>query len=362
MSVTLQEMLQYPPFGMLQAEKEKQLLALLKELTHYHRGACAPYDQIVKLACPKAEAATSLADLPYLPISLFKFRRLRSLGEKDVRVAVTSSGTTGAQKSRIELDATTAKLASRALSAIITHALGPRRLPMLIIDTESAVRGVGGMGARAAAILGLMPSGRDHCFALRDDLSFDDEKVAAFIADHKHEEIFIYGFTFLVWQYFVEACKRNDYDFSRAVLMHSGGWKKLVDQAVDNRVFKETLKSVCGIQKVMNFYGMAELPGTIFLENHDGLLYPPLFADVIIRDPLSFQPLPQGQQGLIQILSAVPQSYPGHSLLTEDIGVIAATDSGIEGWYGKGLRVIGRAPRAEMRGCSDVIAQGGAAA
>ncbi len=139
-------------------------------------------------------------------------------------------------------------------------------------------------------------------------------------------------------------------------LLHSGGWKKLQDQAVDNAAFNAKLKDGANISRVMNFYGMAELPGTIFLENEDGLLYPPSFADVIIRDPLSLQSLPRGQPGLIQILSVLPRSYPGHSLLTEDIGVIESTDSGTKGVFGHGLRVLGRAPRAERRGCSDALA------
>ena len=45
---------------------------------------------------------------------------------------------------------------------------------------------------------------------------------------------------------------------------------------------------------------------------------PPLFADLQVRDPLTHQPLGVGQPGLLQVLSAIPGSYPGHSLLTED--------------------------------------------
>jgi len=128
------------------------------------------------------------------------------------------------------------------------------------------------------------------------------------------------------------------------------------ESAVDNLTFKTRLKQATHVNKVMNFYGMAELPGTIFLENDDRLLYPPSYADIIIRDPVTFAPLPDGETGLVQILSILPHSYPGHSLLTEDLGVIEKIDSGIDGRFGKGFKVIGRAPRAELRGCSDVLA------
>jgi hypothetical protein len=349
----LDNMLTQPPFGIRQSEKEKLLLPLLNNLTNHHRASCEAYRRITDLIVPHAEEAFALADIPYLPISLFKYRRLRSVADVDIRVSITSSGTSGAQKSRVELDAYTAKLSSKALNLIVGSVTYSRRLPMLIVDCPNAIKTSADMGARAAAILGLMPFGRDHVFALRDNMSFDENAVGKFLHKHHGQDILIYGFTFLIWQYFVKACETNNYDLSCGTLLHSGGWKKLADQAVDNSAFKTRLKNVSGIQRVINFYGMAELPGTIFLENDDGLLYPPHFADVIIRDPHTLQPLPHGRAGLVQILSTIPHSYPGHSLITEDMGVIENVDGS---YKGHGLRILGRAPRAELRGCSDVLA------
>ncbi|HUP03938.1 MAG TPA: hypothetical protein VMU19_08115, partial [Bryobacteraceae bacterium] len=61
------------------------------------------------------------------------------------------------------------------------------------------------------------------------------------------------------------------------------------------------------------------------------------------------------QTGVLQVLSVLPLSYPGHSLLTEDLGV-AHPGGGHCGRQGKAFSVTGRLPRAELRGCSDVIA------
>jgi hypothetical protein len=354
----LEDLLQQLPFGMAQTQKEATLLPLINDLTRHHRAHCAAYDGMVRVLMSDPDGATRLEDAPFLPAALFKFRRLRSVSETEVRVTVTSSGTTGQTKSRIDLDAATAKLSARALSSIIGSVTNGQRLPMLIIDSESSVGGKTQVGARAAAILGLMPFGRDHCFACDDALRVDIGKVAAFLRQHHGKDILIFGFTFLVWQALLPAADRAGFDLSRAILLHSGGWKKLQDIAVDNAQFKNRLQRATGLAHSVNFYGMAELPGTVFLENTDGLLYPPVFADVVIRDPLTFLPVANGQPGLIQILSALPHSYPGHSLLTEDIGVVEAVDSGVNGFMGKGLRILGRAPRSELRGCSDVIATG----
>ena len=51
--------------------------------------------------------------------------------------------------------------------------------------------------------------------------------------------------------------------------------------------------------------------------------------------------------------SPMAVSYPGHSLLTEDMGAILGVDDCPCGRKGKYFRIDGRIPQAEIRGCSD---------
>lgn len=346
------------PFSLTQSEKEAYLLPELKNLTAHHKNACPAYKKMIDLAFPGHENAQTLADLPYLPISLFKHRSLTSVAPSDVRVTVRSSGTTGTLQSQVTLDSTTAQLTSKALAATLKALLGGERLPLLIIDTPSTLKSGGDIGARAAAILGLMPFGRDPTFALDDTLHVDETALTGFLKKYDQKPFLIYGFTFLIWQALLPFCDKHKIDLSNATLLHSGGWKKLQEQSVDNTAFKTRLQKASNLGRIINFYGMAEMPGVIFCENTNGFLYPPAFADLIIRDPLTFTPLPEGQVGLVQILNPLAQSYPGHTLLTEDMGVIEGIDNGADGWMGKALRLTGRAPKAPLRGCSDVIAAG----
>jgi hypothetical protein len=62
------------------------------------------------------------------------------------------------------------------------------------------------------------------------------------------------------------------------------------------------------------------------------------------------------------MLSALPESYPGHSILTEDLARVEAVDDCPCGRLGKAVSVLGRVPRAELRGCSDTHAHDFAAA
>ena len=78
-----------------------------------------------------------------------------------------------------------------------------------------------------------------------------------------------------------------------------------------------------------------------------------IFSDVIARNPEDFSVCPIGQKGILQVLSPMAVSYPGHSILTEDMGTILGVDDCPCGRKGKYFRIDGRIPKAEIRGCSD---------
>jgi acyl-protein synthetase LuxE len=167
----------------------------------------------------------------------------------------------------------------------------------------------------------------------------------------------VFGFTFMIWQYLVQPLESagRRLDLVGGHLVHSGGWKKLQDVSVDPRTFRERVQAVTGVDRVINFYGMVEQVGGVYFENPVHHLHAPIYSDVIIRDPITLRPLPDGQPGLVQVLSCVPTSYPGHSLLTEDLGVIRGVDPSGTDMGGRSFEILGRVPKAELRGCSDTF-------
>lgn len=302
-----------------------------------------------------------MADLPLLPVGLFKERDLLSIERSDVFKRLTSSGTTGQAVSKIYLDQETARLQTLSLSSIMKAQLGTARCPMIIVDTKQVLADRTSLTARATAILGMMNFGRDHFFALSDDMALDVEGIKTYLNKYAGQRIVLYGFTFMVWQYFVRALESGvvgdiSSQLKNGVLIHSGGWKRLTEEQVSKKEFNERMKSAAGIQSVYNFYGMVEQVGSIFMEGDDGFLYTPAFADVIVRDPRTWSECKVGEPGVIQVLSALPQSYPGHSILTEDLGVVEGIDDSSCNRGGKKFSVLGRVPSAVLRGCSDVHA------
>lgn len=347
--------LELEPYALDAQQKSATLTQALAELTQWHFAQCAEYRRILKAQGIDPTNIHRMEDIPFIPVRLFKEFDLLSIPREEVFKTMTSSGTSGQQVSKIFLDRNTASQQTKILSRLMTHLLGKKRIPMLIIDSPSVLKDRQAFSARGAGILGFSMFGLDVTYALDESMDLDLNAIAAFLTKHPEGPIFIFGFTFMIWQYFVLALQRENICLSldRAVVLHGGGWKKLQDQAVDNEAFRARLKSVANIDKVINYYGMVEQTGSLFMECEAGHLHAPIYADIIVRKGSNFEVAANGEEGIIEVLSMLPHSYPGHALLTEDVGVIHGEDDCICGRLGKHFQVNRRVAKAEIRGCSD---------
>ena len=110
----------------------------------------------------------------------------------------------------------------------------------------------------------------------------------------------------------------------------------------------------CAPERVIDFYGMVENVGVIYPDCAEGNKHAPAFGEVIVRNPLTLEPVGQGETGLIQVCSVLPTSFPGHLLLTEDLAEVIALDGCPCGRRGIAFRFAGRAPKSEVRGCGNI--------
>ena len=360
--MTFDEILTSAPYSVGKAEKEKILTERLAELTRLHRKNCPEYAAILKSIGFDENKISDCSEIPFLPVRLFKELELRSVSQAEVVKTMTSSGTTGQAVSKIYLDRITSSNQQKALVKIVSSFTGSNRMPMLIIDCPSVIKNRAMFSARGAGILGFSMFGSDRQYALNDDMQLDIETVEKFLEKHSGERILLFGFTFMIWQHFYrELIKLREttgktFDLSNGILIHGGGWKKLVSEAVSQEQFKESLTDVCGLCDVHDYYGMVEQTGSIYMQCECGHLHASIFSDVMMRDPYDFRILPNGEKGIIQVVSAIPESYPGHSLLTEDEGILLGEDDCPCGRLGKYFTVVGRLKNAEIRGCSDTYA------
>ncbi|MBQ3736044.1 MAG: hypothetical protein II855_03820, partial [Candidatus Methanomethylophilaceae archaeon] len=225
------------PYNVGKEEKRELLRKRLIHLSEVHSSNCGYYRNLVK-GLNKDLSKCDLEDIPYYPVRLFKNLDLKSVSDEDIVKTLTSSGTTGQKVSRIYLDRTTAVNQQKTLVKIVSNYIGSSRAPMIIIDCPSVIKDRDKFSARGAGILGFSIFATKKIFALNDDMELNVDGLLEFLNENKGKTVFMFGFTFMIWQYFYkELCRLEKegvrIDLSNAVLFHGGGWKKLINEAVD---------------------------------------------------------------------------------------------------------------------------------
>ncbi|MBZ9770991.1 hypothetical protein [Mesorhizobium sp. CO1-1-8] len=353
---SLASLFSMPPFAADRSWRQRYLRAIVAALSQHHYDNCAAFRNILDGLGLDPETAEEVEDQLYLPVGLFKRMILRSVAASEVRHTLTSSGTGRSGRSEIFVDRETSLLQMRALSRILTSVIGDKRMPLLIVDAPTGAADPTGYAARSVAIQGfsLFASGRP-AFALTADMKSDMDGISEFLGRTGGKPFLIFGFTHVIWQHFLEELARIGarLDLSNGIMIHGGGWKRLAEKNVNDRRLKAVAKQCVNLSKIHNYYGMVEQPGSIYLQCENGFFHCSNFSEIIIRRA-DLSIAQYGEPGILQTISVLPKSYPGHNLLTEDLGVLRGEDDCPCGRKGKYFEVLGRLPGSEPKGCGDV--------
>ncbi len=342
------------PFSLNKIKKKKIFENLISSLTLHHYKNSKDYKKILDFFGYKF-SKKQLSDIPFLPTKLFKQFELKSISNEKKFKTLFSSGTTGSVPSKIYLDKENAHSQVKTLTKIMSTILGNIRLPMLIIDQNPKVLNRESFNARSVAIYGFSIFGKNHAYLLNDKGNIDYNSLNDFLHKYGNEKFFIFGFTSVVFENLIKKLSNKllKFSFKNGILLHGGGWKKMEAIKISNKIFKERLLNKIKLKNIYNYYGLVEQTGSIFIEcGKCGCFITSIFSDILIRDK-HFNVLKNGKKGIIQLFSLLPTSYPGHSILTEDIGEIINEDGCKCGTKGKCFLVHGRAAKSEIRGCSD---------
>ncbi|WP_411681730.1 acyl-protein synthetase [Clostridium thailandense] len=350
-------------FKMPEQEKEKILLEIIKmqikkfeintNLKSMYRKLGMDIDKIHKLE-----------EVPFIPVNMFKYFDLLLCKKEQIVRILNSSATTTGKPSKIYLDRITATRQSQALITTLRNFLGSKRRPMLVIDSGDANDKKETLNARGAAIRGVGNFASKITYVMDregDNLKINLDRLKEFENSYKDKEILVYGFTYIIWFKFVNFLEEVGIKLSlpKMKLLHSGGWKKLVSQKVSKEEFIKRTARVFGTSpnNIIDFYGMVEQVGVVFIDCECGYKHVPDFAQVIIRDFNTLKEVKAGDCGLIEVMSILGSSYPTQAILTEDIGELVGVDNCKCGRKGKYFKFKARVEKSEIRGCGDTFAE-----
>ena len=328
--------------------KKESFLHCMYILNQHHSKLCNDFKNIISANKFNIEIKKNIENEFFLPVNLFKKFNLLSINNKKINKELNSSGTSG-NVSKIYLDNASTLINNRVLYKILKYNFQNFNIPIIFIDKEPSLDNR--FNARKAAIKGFSILSKNKYYLMDVDGTVDIEKLNKIL--ESNEKAYIFGFTSILWTVFNKNKKDINNNLSKVTLIHGGGWKKMKDKNITTNKFNSFFLKNFKIKSVINYYGMVEQIGSIFFNCKYNFFHTHTFSDIVVRDK-NLNPLPFKKKGLVQLISLLPRSYPGHSLLTEDIGTVYGEDNCKCGRAGKYFKIWGRLPKSEIRGCSDV--------
>ena len=347
------------------AESDQLFMDALQEELIFHFEHNEMYRQFCdRKGFDPHKEITSLETIPPVAVSVFKDlgMGLASVPKEDIKLRLQSSATSGTP-STIVVDKVTSKRQAKAMVKVIQEAIGRERKPFLVMDIDPRSEFRALLGARFAAITGYLnfASKAGYFLKAKDGVSYFDvdamqEYVSAIPTD---QPVVVFGFTYILYSNVLKAVKEKGINIplpKGSKIIHIGGWKKLESEKISKELFNQQLADCFGIKPVdvIDIYGFTEQMGLNYPDCPCGYKHESSYVKVLVRDIVTGEVLPAGEEGKLEFVSPVPHSYPGNAVLTDDLGM----------WFdepcpygrpGKRFKILGRLKKAEVRGCGDIL-------
>lgn len=336
-------------------KEEKKFLfnKFFLDLTKHHYKNCTQYRNI--LDNYKFKPSTkNISNLPSVHVSLFKERELISVTKKNISSILLSSGTSTGNQSKIFVDRNTSVFQKKVLSKIFKNHISEEKIPIFFLENQSILKNSNLMNAKSAAISGFSLFGSQINFLLNENKILNLDNFIKHLKNIK-SNFLVFGFTYDVYEKLIKNLN-NKFDkslFKKGILLHGGGWKKLENIKINNIEFNKLLNNKFGFSKIINYYGLIEQAGSIFFTCKNNNFHTSFFSDIDILDK-NLEISEFNKKGIVQLKSLVPFSYPGHKIVTEDVGMILGEDNCSCGKMGKYFKIFGRLKKSPSRGCSNV--------
>lgn len=347
--------------------------AALAENAARQRAGCADYDRILtQLGYDEAALrAGDLSALPPIPTLYFKRHTLFSVPEKRLLIRASSSGT-GGVKSHVGLDAASLRrglwmvlrMARRhcLLSAWPCHYLilgyQPRR------ENETAFSKTGFGFTLFAPALSRTYALRWEQGAYRLDLAALRRRLECCAKGGAPiRTIGFPAYTFFLLREMEREGLRLQMPRGSLLTM-GGGWKQFEGERVEKEELYRLAQDVLGIPEThcVEFFGAVEHP-ILYTTCEQHHFHVPVYGRVLIRDPDTLRPVPNGTVGLVNLLTPMADCMPILSVMTDDLGVLHDGGTCPCGCAAPWLEIIGRVGVRDIvtcaAGAADYLREGG---
>jgi phenylacetate-coenzyme A ligase PaaK-like adenylate-forming protein len=314
---------------------EQHFISLALGVFHWQSQNNPVYHSYLELLGKDPHAITGLHDIPFLPVSFFKFHEVITPDEKNKQeesLVFTSSGTTGSPVSRHIV--TDAGLYRQSLLNGFRHFYGPPRdycfvalLPSTLERKDSSL---------VFMVQELIRNGNHPQSGFFLHHHEDLAKILETVEKQKQKTILL-GVSYAL----LDFAERYPMKLKHTLVMETGGMKGRRKE-ITRQELHTLLKRAFVVSHIHSEYGMTELLSQAYSKG-DGIFECPPWMKVLIRDRYDpFWPVPMGQAGGINIIDLANINSCSF-IETEDLGRILPSGN---------FEVLGRLEQSEIRGCN----------
>ncbi|MDD4212401.1 MAG: acyl-protein synthetase [Bacilli bacterium] len=317
------------------AVKKTQSLFIcaIKENVWFHYHHCQDYKRILdekKFNPHTIETHEDLIRLPFIPTLYFKHHQLMSIPEKKMIIKATSSGTSG-KVSKIGLDWNSFWCGFWMVFnlARVHHFWSLKPVHYLIFGYRPTKQNQTAISKSANGFTYFTPViSRTYALEWKNgqyQQNLDLMKKALIKYEKSHFPVRTAGFP--AYTYFLLKSMKEEgirlHMPKGSIISIGGGWKNFQHEQVDKNVFYALAKEVLDIEEdhIVEFFSAVEHP-ILYMTCQHHHFHIPIYSRVIIRNPDTFEEVPHGEVGLVNLITPMLKSNPIVSVMTDDLGIL----------------------------------------
>lgn len=350
------------------APSDPLFLNAMREITAFHLLHNGQYAKIARHAGFKISHLKSMEDLfriPPLPTLFLKKHALFSVPQKNILLNATTSGTSG-KKSTVGIDWDTGLHAlSMVLRSFSHHKLfSPLPTNYIVLGYQPSKHNNAGIVKTAFGFTLIAPALHRE-YALKDTgtsyaLNIDGMLSALLRYEKQGLPVRLMGLP-AYHHLLLSTLKEKGIHLKlhpKSRLCLGGGWKQFHFEHADKNELYQLAQEVLGIpeKNCIDFFGAVEHP-VLYCDCKNHHFHVPAYSRVIIRDPHTLLPVPNGTPGILNLVSPLMRSMPLHSILTDDLAVLHGAGTCTCGNPAPWFELLGRAGIQDVKTCAANAAQ-----
>jgi len=344
-------------------QSDALFLDAMRENCRFQYAHAAPYRAILdgmSFSPEDLQTLDDLAKLPFLPTLLFKRHTLFSLPRRRMLLRATSSGTSGTA-SEIGFAPGDLWCGLKMVLRVIRlrKLLSPVPCHYIVFGYKPHRGNRTGVTKTAFGATLFAPAlSRTYALTFRDGAyTVDLEGVLGAIRRHSssHFPMRFMGFpsyTYFLMKMMQERGIRVQLPKGSKIML-GGGWKQFYAEQVDKPAFYALAKETLGVDDgdIVEFFGAVEHP-ILYCDCKKHHFHVPAYGRVLIRDPVTLEPVPHGTPGLVELMTPMVKATPVLSVMTDDLGILHGGETCGCGLRAPYLEILGRIGLRDIKTCA----------